>query len=52
MVFDRRVAYAIVIGTVRYFLLPATPDWFARLSEKWIAAELLLRMLKIKTADQ
>ena len=46
MKFDRQIAYAIVIGTALHFLLPATPDWFARLCEKWIAAELLLRMLK------
>lgn len=45
MKIDRRVAFAIVIGTALYFLLPETNE-FARLCEKWIAVELLLRMIK------
>ena len=44
---DRQIAFALLMGTALHFLLPATPDdWFARLCEKWIAVELVLRMLK------
>jgi hypothetical protein len=46
MKFDRQIVVAIVLGTALHFLLPATTDWFARLSEKWIAAEFVLRLLK------
>lgn len=45
MKLDRQVAFAIVLGTALYFFLPASTDWFARLCEKWVAVELLLRML-------
>jgi len=41
---DWQIAFALLIGTALHFLLPATPDWFARLCEKWIAVELVLRM--------
>ena len=43
---DRQIAFALLVGTALHFLLPATPDWLAPLCEKWIAVELVLRMLK------
>ena len=46
MRFDRKIAFAVILGTALYFFLPDSSDWFARLCEKWIAVELLLRMLK------
>ena len=45
MKLDRQVAFAVLLGTALYFFLPASSDWFARLCEKWVSVELLLRML-------
>lgn len=45
MKLDRQVAFAVLLGTALHFFLPTSSDWFARLCEKWVAVELLLRML-------